>query len=894
MDRALLKKPIKRTATLFRLAFGAALGVLVLTSPAQDAERRALDDAFFIANVRPETLHYPRISPADTGVLPAVARMLNDPLGDSLAEIHSRASSPISQLLVLVRKSLLDDAVDIPAGSYVIDDGALPEIPVEFRASIQRLTGAIQNSNTAIRNALSKLSESEQRALIESLPQWASNLEARFDFVKQKPLAMRDMQALLAKIDMSAIRRTAEQLSVAVERELATLKQLAASSSFIGKVEGRSSGVPFVLAGKGDDIHNERGAMLTIDLGGNDRYIGRHGAGIGYASAMLDLDGSDTYDVPDASIGVGLLGIGLAYDLGGSDTCRSKNLGFGAGLAGVGVWRKVGGDDDYRGGMLAQGFGYTGAGICQDTGGSDLYTIQAFGQGSARTKGVGWLIDQDGMDQYRALNQESFAQGASAGFFGWATDTPGGVGMLSDLKGQDTYSASDYAQGCGVGQAVGALHDAEGRDVYSGGRWCQASGNRAGAGYLTDLSGDDLYASDSGSCAFAGEESVAILRDKAGADRYVCLGPSIVTALPSGTALLIDGGGVDVFGARTGVAVGSGFALCLDLGSAYRMAEEFGQSKVLYDSGNGRYSVAGGTPEDDLPLIPPITATPNSATMPSPQELESIFAKASQRQTATNLQEIGEARNRLVSIGLNAAKWMIERKLSGATENERGVIGLVAKSSGQEAVNAVALAIASSDDMVAKGALRVCADFGIADAGALLRAASERPALLPDAIYTARRLKTLSLVPELMILAANQDRYLARLASEALAEIGDPGSAGTAQALLTSAEFPIRSSAFALLAKNPAAAYPIARALASSGVEAEARLGLELLGRLRSSEALLEASKGLKDSRPGVRLQALLALNGQFPKEALPQLAMLREDADMRVRLVAQSVEIGR
>ncbi|MBX3120252.1 MAG: hypothetical protein KF784_14395 [Fimbriimonadaceae bacterium] len=882
---------IRRTGIVIALASFAS-ATTIQTSDTQ----KALDDALFVANASRENLRYPRVNPADKETLPFVAAVMHDPLAgiDTLTGLHQRASRPISQLLLLTRREVLGDASDSPPATIFIDDAVPDAVPTEFRASMQRLAGAIQASNTAVNSALSKLSSEEQRSLIESLPQWAAGEDVKFDFVKQKPLSMQAMRNLLGRVDLPLLRRTAESLAAVVEREIGTLKQSAGSTRFLGRVEGRIGNIPFVLAGKGDNVHNERGAMLTVDLGGNDRYIGRHGAGIGYASVFIDLDGDDTYDVPDASAGAGLLGIGLAYDYGGNDTCRGKSLCFGAGLAGVGAWYKVGGGDEYRSDSLSQGFGYFGIGICEDSGGVDVYTAQTHSQGSARTRGVGWLIDAGGDDVYRALGRESNSQGASSGFYGWAPEAAGGVGLLTDLKGSDDYRASDNAQGSGTERGLGSLYDAEGNDTYSGGTWCQASGNRTGAGYLFDSTGDDLYASLGGSCAFAGEESVAVLEDRAGADRYSSLGPSIVSALPSGTALLIDGGGVDVFAATAGNTSGSGFALLIDLGTAYRLASEFGGPRASSLAGGLHYSVPGGAAEDDTQSIPRITAQANSLPMPLTGEMELIFSRATQRAKPENLLTIGEARNRLVGIGKNGVVWMVERKLAGASEAELQVIGLVARTSGTEAINAVVLAVNSSDDAVAVGALRVSAAYRFSDAGALLKSALERPALQSEAIRTARRLRAIGVAPELMILTANQNRWLARIAADALAEIADPGSVGTAQALLSSPEWPIRAAAHQVLSQNAAVAFPIARAMASSGLEKEARLGLELLGRIGSAESLAEAAKGLKDQRPGVRVQALLALNGRFPKDALPQLAVLREDGDLRVRLVAQSVEVGR
>lgn len=881
-----------------RVGVGLLCAICAVAASAQfsDNDKKALSDAFFIANAGPENFRYPRIDPRDKDTLPFVHRVLSDPLAgaETLYGLHQKSNTSISRLLLVVRREMLEDKNETPPAPIFIDDAVPNQVPQEFRPSLQRLAGAIQAANNTIRAAMSKLSESEQRALIESLPQWASNTDVKFDFVKQKPFSLNEVSSLIAKVDLQEIRRSAETLAAVAEREMAIIKQAAGSSLFLGKVEGRVGNVPFVFAGKGDDIHNERGAMLTVDIGGNDRYIGRHGAGIGYSSVMIDVDGSDTYDVPDASLGAGILGVGLAYDLGGNDTCRAKSLAFGAGVAGVGCWYKTGGDDDYRGSSLVQGFGYYGIGLCTDTSGDDTFTAESFAQGSARSNGVGWLTSLNGNNTYRTTAQESYSQGSSSGFYGWAPNAPGGIGMLTDLGGIDSYQAGGYSQAAGFGRACGSLFDANGDDLYLGGNWSIASSSREGGAFLFDSLGDDRYAGVSAACCCAIERSVSVLVDNAGSDLYSAGRSFIAASLQMGYSLLFDGGGIDIYSPRLGSSQNSSFSMSVDIGQLQLAGTEMTDSYGRYKDGFLRMLIPGGVSGSPDLILPPITMKPNTASMPTPPEMEKLFALASQRLKPTTLAEIADARNRLVSIGLEAVKWMVEKKLATATDNEIDVIGLVANAAGQDAINAVVLSINNPNESLAVGALKVSAKYAFKDAGALLSAAIQKPGLRLAAIQAAVMLKEKAAAPDLMLITAGQDRWEACLAAEALWHTNDPGSVGTAQVLLGAQEWPLRQSAFMLLAENPTMSLPIAKAMSMSTVEKEARLGMELLGRIGTQEALAEAVKGLKDQRPGVRIQALLALNERFPKEALPQLANLREDGDTRVRLVAKSVSIGR
>lgn len=87
-----------------------------------------------------------------------------------------------------------------------------------------------------------------------------------------------------------------------------------------------------IVGGKGPNTYTDRSAVLLIDLGGDDSYSGRHGAGPGYASVLIDVSGNDNYHVPDLSLGAGLLGIGFAYDLAGDDIYRGSRFAWAQGL----------------------------------------------------------------------------------------------------------------------------------------------------------------------------------------------------------------------------------------------------------------------------------------------------------------------------------------------------------------------------------------------------------------------------------------------------------------------------------------------------------------------------------------------------------------------------------
>ncbi len=121
------------------------------------------------------------------------------------------------------------------------------------------------------------------------------------------------------------------------------------------------------------------------------------------------------------------------------------------------------------------------------------------------------LIDCSGEDLYTG------SVGSGAPF------TVGGVGLIFDVKGNDTYVAASNAQGSGIA-SLGFLYDGGGADFYS----VHSSGHghgAAGIGMLYDAgSGADTYTSPNGSIAVStkgsGLAGIGMLIDEGGDDVF--------------------------------------------------------------------------------------------------------------------------------------------------------------------------------------------------------------------------------------------------------------------------------------------------------------------------------------------------------------------------------------
>lgn len=299
----------------------------------------------------------------------------------------------------------------------------------------------------------------------------------------------------------------------------------------------------------GDDMYLNNAAgtrpgmnvAVVIDWDGNDVYISRdnfsQGAGVLGGGFLIDLSGSDAFNSPDGSQGTGFFGIGFLYHRGGNSFFTSRSFSQGAGQMGIGYLLNIGGDDVYVCSEYGQGIGFfRGAGVLIDTTGNDYYILgglepdfrdparstvsigQGFGKGIRPDKdrdgvagGIGILIDKEGNDTYIA---DYFAQGAAYYY---------GIGILNDMQGNDRYISGRYSQGAGIHSSVGIFIENDGDDFYYASYGvAQGMGHDYGVGYFEDRHGDDHYKGGTLSQGAATNGGIGIIIDLQGKDNYVC------------------------------------------------------------------------------------------------------------------------------------------------------------------------------------------------------------------------------------------------------------------------------------------------------------------------------------------------------------------------------------
>ncbi len=854
----------------------AAIGLGQLTP----AEKKGLADAMLIGNLAPTDFSKPSLRPAAPYCFPINDTAITNPLQgiDDLLSLHSKASSLTAiGLLEAARHNVFGDTLspEPPSGSFVVQ---LPSsIPDDLKPPISMLVSAVTEANESVRKALSKLTPAERRILIDSLPQFATGEPfLKISFVKQPQAAPETILALLEKVDLPAIRLASVKLTGEVQADVPRLKELSKQTGFTGNVKAVTDGIVIEISGTGDDIHDTSNSMLCIDLGGHNRYNGRYAAGVGYASVLIDLGDSD-FDVPDLSVGAGLLGIGVAYVGRANDDFRGQSLCFGAGLAGVGVFLKEGGSDTYHATSMCEGFGMFGIGLMIDNGTDKRYEAAAYGQGAARTQGFGWLISRATRSSFSSagVHGRSCSQGYGAGYPEVAGGLSGGLGMVTQVGG---------------------------RADYLGSRQCQSFGSWHGVGSICDTGGSSSLKATGEAQAYAAISGGAFQFELGASNALVSSGPGChAVASNDGAAVLVARGGGDLFAASE-YRAGSGIGIFLESGPDNRYLGSPGNQNGLfvdlggssrYPSGlsNGESYVERGAvvlaAEGHAMAHTNVELKPGSAARPSDKELETLFAASVQGSDQ-------DALAHLIAVGKPALDWMLNTKLKGATYPALAVMAAVAEGIGDDAAAMLSARIASENDLEASNALEVAVIARLQGVMTAVPAALKRPGVEAVAARAVGVLHLADLTSDLMGLTVSQDPVTALNAMKSLADIGDPKTVSTGQALLGSPTLALRQAAEDLVARYPDQAIEAAKTLFQKPEEVPQRTAIELLGKVGTSAALDMIGPLLDARNPGVKIQAMLALDGRCPAAFRATLVALRRDSDERVRAVAFHVDPGR
>jgi HEAT repeat protein len=863
-----------------------------------------------MCNLVPKDFNFEKVLHSDPFRMRIVDQGLNNPLetATELMQLHEFSRTASLSAILQRAASLAAGPAGKEASYEAVAAAEVKMLPADLQQPVLSLVNWMKRTNAEIRLAVADLKPAELRSLIESLPQIAvEDPKVQFEFAKSPSMSWDAATKLLARVDLARIQNAGATMAAAVERVTPILKQSKADiKQPIAAVIG---GLSVVIGGRGDDAYAEGNERLLIDLGGNDRYRGRHAAGVGYASALLDLGGEDDVRVGDLSMGAGLLGVGIAKFGAGTTSFRGGSICFGAGIAGVGALAKEGGDDDYRAETLALGFGFFGVGVLVDHIGNESYGVSLFGQGSSRTQGVGWLIDRRGADTYRAggliansplFNNVtySFAQGFSSGFREDDGGLSGGMGMLTDLSGDDIYAADTYAQASSYWYGLGTLFDADGNDTYTGYHYVQASAMHHTSAYLFDLAGDDGYLTKFGASHAIGHDyATAFLLDRKGNDIYSARDSAPGTGNANGLGVFIDAEGDDRYQGPPGRGNGA-----RDTGSLGVFADLGGQDKYLAGLNDGEASVTnlwGVAFDRDVFVAPTVNRArpkpvPNSVPMPEEAEIARIYDRAIKWGVGTLQQDVADAVDQLIRIGDPALDWILAKRISSSDRLSLRAIGSLAAALGDSAKPKVATRMLNATESDTKRLLSLATTIGAKEVAPLLPGLIARAGTRREAIVAAGKLGGEESVSVLLPLCLEPDVSIATAASISLAQIGSETAYTTAESLMNSAVLPIRRAAIQLVAKHPKLAMASVDRLFSEARPASSRSAIEVLAAIGTPDALAKIGPRLRDSAHEVRISAMVALNGRCPSDFKVLFFNLRNDPNPSVRAVAKRMDPGR
>lgn len=504
------------------------------------------------------------ISPRDPFLLNKVPYFLKSPVqiisfSEDVENAFRKESNRLSSLV-----KVCGDMLEI-----AVDEAELPETPEDFPApSLGKVVKDIYTSlafaKVLFEEAFAELSPDEigfVKGRIEQLLLYGKHQE---NLTRKESQDLIEKAFLLAsRIDIEKIGGACYCVASALDSAIPELKK-----EFLLQEKGGRVATPLgdiVISGNGDDTHDGDMPLILIDLGGDDTYSFQNHSRI---SVIIDVSGDDTYESSNSCVlGSGVLGMGFLVDMQGDDLYQGENFSFGCGFLGAGVVADLAGNDRYVSRMFCQGAATFGIGLLYDENGDDFYQSALYSQGMGYVAGAGVLVDVSGNDSFTSGSVvadsrektgafQTYSQGFGIGCRDFAS---GGVGILYNGEGNDTYKGSYFCQGSSYWRALGMLIDKKGDDQYAARRYSQGAGVHSSIGVLFDSLGNDVYTSWGVSQGCGHDFSVGVLHDRQGDDQYEAEWLSQGVGSSVGIGLFIDDKGDDTYKAgSTNTIQGSG------------------------------------------------------------------------------------------------------------------------------------------------------------------------------------------------------------------------------------------------------------------------------------------------------------------------------------------------
>lgn len=390
-----------------------------------------------------------------------------------------------------------------------------------------------------------------------------------------------DYRQLLPLLEREAVLAGMLDLVGAAERLQRFVKNEAALPSAAWSLQTPFGWVVVDTSGR-NNRHQLKDALLVLDVGGDDDYEFLPRGDTHTISVLLDHRGNDSYATAAAGAdpSSATLGYGILWDTEGEDRYLGTEQAQASALFGAALLVDGGGSNRFVASSHSQAHAIGGVAVLASAGGDDEFTAQTYSQATGGPLGVAVLVDPGGNDRYTLGNSPlvrpspqlpdrntSMGQGAGYGMRGVFFDgrsTAGGIGMLLDLAGNDSYEAQVFAQGVGYYEGLGMLLDDGGDDRFEAAWYAMGAGVHYAAGILLKRGvGSDVYRSTHEMVlGTANDLSVGVFVDEGGRDEYTVGQLSLGVAHANSTGIFVDAAGDDRY---TVVS-----PACRALGAAYQ------------------------------------------------------------------------------------------------------------------------------------------------------------------------------------------------------------------------------------------------------------------------------------------------------------------------------------
>ncbi len=416
--------------------------------------------------------------------------------------------------------------------------------------------------------------------------------------------------------------------------------------------------------------------VFILDLAGDDSY--NTTTNLNPFSIIIDKAGNDYYQSNEiGGLFSALFGVSIGYDLAGDDVYRGDDYCFSAAF-GYQFFEDYMGNDYYQGKVYSLAAASYGLSVIRDKNGNDRYSTYMYGEGFGSTLGIGAIFDLDGNDLYVAGGKHlhkplapfdylCMAQGFG---FGGRPDMAGGIGLLHDRNGNDTYQGGVYSQAGGYWYALGLLLDENGNDFYNSVYYPQGTGIHLAAGLLWDGAGEDSYYSKHGPGQGAGHDyGVGFLIDREGNDHYSIEGGNGL-GLTNSVGIFLDAKGDDRYErnhnsnygyANTARSTG-GIGIFLDLQGKDQYALETCKDDTTWVRGKWGIGIDTlSTFVDEKPVEK--LAEETVAEVDSLASIEDLFSIACEWEVGSAVERVKKARKYLLDREVEASKYISEEAM---------------------------------------------------------------------------------------------------------------------------------------------------------------------------------------------------------------------------------------